>query len=229
MMKKVILSVTGCALALGLVAAPVANAKSVPHQTKVTVKHVTTKAKASAKDTSTETHTAKASAKDNSTKTHTAKSVVKKVTPKVSPAKLKEVQKFLSPVSKNIDRVDTNLQTLTKKVTDFYANTTSYSSEQELDFYNGALGKLKADSKQLVSYKKQLDQLSKKYVTADVLTATYQQVSDLQSSIKNEFTTLDGLHKSFVPTAPTTTAPTTTAPTTSTPTDSTGTTSGTGN
>jgi hypothetical protein len=199
-MKKIITGITGGALALGLIAGPAAYAQTIS-KTKVgvlaTYTHSTQKAtqKISPVKLKEEAKLKEAKLKEEANLKETKlKEEAKLKEAKLKEAiKLKEVQKALIPVNKNGNKVSTNLQSLEKTVASFYA-TPNTSSKNELGLYNSSLGKLKAYSKQLTSYKKQLDQISKKYGTSTTLTSAYQKVSELQSSIKTEIGILNSFH-----------------------------------
>jgi hypothetical protein len=179
-MKKSLLSVTGCALALGLVAAPAASASTVKHaKEKVSVEH-------------------------NEYSNHLTNVVFDKDLAKLAfnkhgikiPAhKLREYKFFRTPL--NINQLDTNIQSLVQKVDGFYSTPTT--AEKELDFYKNTLSKLNAKSMQLAYFQKQLDYISNIYGITQYLTPLNDKLSNLQLSIANEITKLNQLHSNFVP------------------------------
>jgi hypothetical protein len=166
-MKKGILSITGCALALGLVAAPAANASTVKFPV---------------------------------SNDHSAKEVLKNHTIKNPTFKVTDSKLPLAPFNRNINNVDSNFQALVKKVDGFYTNPATSKNERE--FYNTTLGKLKASSKRLASYKNQLDHISRKNGKIEHLTLLYEEVNNLQASVTYEITNLNHFHTNFVPVTP---------------------------
>jgi hypothetical protein len=179
-MKKGLLSVTGCALALGLVAAPAASASTVKHvKEKVSVEHY-----------EYSNHlTNGVFDKD------LAKLAFNKHGIKIPAYKLREYNFFRTPL--NINQLDTNIQSLVQKVDGFYSTPTT--AEKELNFYKNTLGKLNAKSKQLANFQKQLDYISNIYGITQYLAPLNDKLSNLQLSIANEITKLNQLHTNFVP------------------------------
>jgi hypothetical protein len=121
----------------------------------------------------------------------------KKHSKKVLHPRLKEIKNLLVSVNRNANKINSRLQGLDQNVKTFYSNPNT--AEKELDFYNGTLEKLIAYSKQLLSFQKQLDGITKKDGTTDDLTTTYEEVSNLQKTITDEITKVNQLHTSFVP------------------------------
>jgi hypothetical protein len=170
-MKKTVLKAAGCALALGLIAAPAINASASTHVHKSeTCKHVT--------------------------KVKDVRYISKKITEKEA-AKV-ESKKLNVLLTKQVSNVDKKVQALTKKVDAFYA--APETKKAEMGVYKSALGKLKAYSHQLTSYNKQLNAVTKKNkVAATTLSTVTTKVTSLQDAIKAEITKVQDLHKNFKP------------------------------
>lgn len=227
-MKKGILSATGFVVALGLIsspafaasapkvkpvshqAAPLPMVKPAPHETKAVP------------EVKPASHVTKPVPKVKPAP-HVTKSVPKApAKPKPIPAsKVKDAQKFLEPVNKNILKVTSAVQQLVKQVSAF--NSTDVPTE--LAFYQNALNKLNSESKQLDSLSKQVNQISKKDGNTADVTKTNALISTAKTSITNEIGAVNDLITKVTAVAPTTT----TEPTTSTgSTTTTGSTSTTG-
>jgi hypothetical protein len=175
-MKKGIFSVTGCALALGLIAAPGANASTVQTKEKISVKQPASSASLTGID-------------------------VKNISKKIPASEGRDHTLFLDHINQYIDNTDTNFQTIVPKVDEFYTN--SATARKELAFYNTTLRKLKANSHQLTSYKNQLDHISKQYGYKVYLSPFYNEISNLQASVIYETKKLNHIHANFVPMTPT--------------------------
>jgi predicted nucleic acid-binding Zn-ribbon protein len=170
-MKKTVLKAAGCALALGLIAAPAINASASTHVHKSeTCKHVT--------------------------KVKDVRYISKKITEKEA-AKV-ESKKLNVLLTKKVSTVDKKVQALTKKVDAFY--TAPETKKAEMGVYRSTLGKLKAYSHQLTSYQKQLNAITKKNKAATVtLSNVTTKITSLQDAIKAEITKVQDLHKNFKP------------------------------
>ncbi|MED1202621.1 hypothetical protein [Heyndrickxia acidicola] len=172
-MKKSIFSAAGCALALGLIAAPAAHASTAQPKEKMSVHHPASSAVITAMD-------------------------VKNISKKALSPKGSSRTAFLNHINQYIDNTDTNFQEIVPKIDEFYSNTAS--AKKELGFYKSTLKKLKANSHQLTGYKNQLDQVSKQSGQKVYLAPFYNEISNLQSSIVYETKKLNHTHANFVPT-----------------------------
>jgi DNA repair ATPase RecN len=175
-MKKGIFSVTGCALALGLIAAPAANASTVQPKEKISFKQTASSASLAAID-------------------------VKNISKKAPVSEDRDHTESLDHINQYIDNTDTTFQEIVPKVDEFYTNYAT--ARKELAFYNTTLKKLKAHSNQLASYKNQLDHISKQYGHKVYLNPFYNEISNLQESVIYETKKLNHIHANFVPMTPT--------------------------
>lgn len=199
-MKKTILKISGCALALGLLAAPSVNAA----QPDSTCKNVIVK---------------KEVKKDVIVKKVVKKEIKGKEEVKKLTAKEKAALKLLNPLNKNVVKVETEVTKITKMADDFYAEPTTKMAEKEL-FYR-SVSKLHQSSLKLDVNKKQLEKVMKKYGKTAEATALKEKIAALKTSIKNEKIKLMDLHKKYLQaqavTQPAPTQPTLPAPTTEQP------------
>ncbi|WKB36579.1 hypothetical protein QS257_05945 [Terrilactibacillus sp. S3-3] len=174
MMKKILLTLLGSFLAFGFIFAPAIHAD----------------AKGTAKGDQQHVKAAKKNGRSNAAQSNSRK------------AKVKEAQKDLIPINKNINKVEKNYNLITNEINVFYSNP---SSEDELSFFDMNVNKLKADSRQLDSLKKQIDHIVKKNGETTDVTDAYNKVQTLKTEINDELIKLQTLHSTFG--APETPAP----------------------
>lgn len=180
-MKGSIIKITVPTLALGLAFAPIANAapKEATHKPVVSVK------------VDCKSSLTKPAEKEK------AKEVAKKHSPKE-----KEALKHLTPIAKNLSKVEASVNQLSKKTDEFYKKAAGapVSVKAEADFFASTSGKLKANTNQLKALKKQVDHLAKKYKNTDALSAAYTKIADLNSAISTSGKNLTDLHTKFTAT-----------------------------
>lgn len=230
-MKKQILSTTGLVLAIGLVASPVfaaqaPKAKPQLHAVKAvpTVEHAFPVTNNVAPKTTPLAHVTKTVPTATPVSQHVTKAVpnttlvshdTKKAQKGKGPQKaklittpnshVKDAQKFLEPVTKNIAKVTNAVQSLTKSVSAFKSS----DIPTELAFYKGTLGKLTGESNQINALTKQVDQIAKKYGKTTDVSNAYALIAVAKTSITSEVTAVQASIKNLTTVVPTTTTTTT--------------------
>ncbi|OCA92840.1 hypothetical protein [Pseudobacillus wudalianchiensis] len=117
--------------------------------------------------------------------------------PQKETAKQKAAAQQLTAVNRNIDKVEKNAASLMNKIDEFYA--ASATQETEKGFFKSFSAKLNANSKQLDSYKKQIDQVARKYGKTAAVTDSYTKAANVQTIIQEEVNRLKELHQNFIP------------------------------
>ncbi|WML48701.1 hypothetical protein RCG23_00685 [Neobacillus sp. PS3-34] len=114
-------------------------------------------------------------------------------------AKEKEASMRLASINKNISKVEASVAQLSKVTTDFYAKVAAgtVSAKAETDFFASVSGKLKANTNQLRSLKKELDLYTKKYGKTEAVTAAYTKISAQNDAIAVNSKKLTDLHTQF--------------------------------
>ncbi|WP_316568210.1 hypothetical protein [Neobacillus sp. YIM B06451] len=115
-------------------------------------------------------------------------------------AKDKEAKKRLASILKNIAKVEASTSKLAKATAELYAKaaTGTISAKAEAEFYSSTSGKLKANSNQLKAFKKQVDQVAKKYGKTESVIAAYAKITAQTNVISQEQKKLADLHNQFV-------------------------------
>jgi hypothetical protein len=129
----------------------------------------------------------------------TVLTVTKTTVSKNVSAKEKDAAKRLASINKNISKVETNVNYLSKITTEFYAKATTISvpTKVEASFYASVSGKLKANTNQLKALKKQVANVAKKYKGTEAVNAANKEIAELNAAISATSKTLKELHSQF--------------------------------
>jgi hypothetical protein len=110
-----------------------------------------------------------------------------------------EAKKQFILINNSITNVEVNIAELSKATVDFYAKAATVSTitaKEEAQFHNLISAKFKANTKQLQSLKKQLDNVAK-FNDAVAVAAADKKISDLTNSITLASKNLNDLHNQF--------------------------------
>jgi hypothetical protein len=113
--------------------------------------------------------------------------------------KVEDSKQLFAAINTNLSKVEANVAQYSKATVDFYAKAftdLTVTSKAEAEFYASTSSKLKAASNQLITLKKQLDQVAAAN-DATAVAATNKKLTDLNSVIAAASKSLTDLHTQF--------------------------------
>jgi putative component of toxin-antitoxin plasmid stabilization module len=112
-----------------------------------------------------------------------------------------EAKERFAAITANLSKVEVSIAELTNATAAFYtkaATDATITAKVEAEFYSQTASKLKGNSNQLQTLKKQLDYVSKYYKDTVVLAAAYKKISDLDTVVSTVSKNLNDQHTQFL-------------------------------